>query len=68
MNSCEFPGCPRKAGYASYRLHEDGTKTFGHFCVEHEREIAEENARLRRQYPGKQWYVPSINPELVLRR
>lgn len=60
MKKCEFEDCSRNAKYAVYQYHDDGTKTWGHFCNEHEKKVVRENSELRRKYPDKQWHDPAL--------
>ena len=60
MEKCQFEGCPRNMGYALYRLLHNGTKTWGHFCSEHEEQVVKTNTELRRKYPDRQWHDPTV--------
>lgn len=48
---CEYEECRRYAKYALYRLMLGGNKVWGHYCRQHEEEIARENDQLKAEFP-----------------
>ena len=45
---CEYEGCIRDAKFALFRLYQNLTKKWGHYCAEHDEIIALRSYSLKR--------------------
>ena len=51
MGQCDYDGCFYHAKYPIYRLFNDGTKVWSHYCNECERKVIRSNAMIKRMNP-----------------